>query len=344
MEGSIPDEKHGSYTTVAHILVHEFICRFGVPEHLHTDQGRNFEAELIKGICTLLDIKKTRTTPYHPQSDGMIERFNRTLLSMLSTAVDQDQRSWDLQLPLLMLAYRTSMQETTRATPFFLMFGRHAKLPIDIEFNLPTSNYSSLSQYQKRLGEQLQQAYKTVRQHTLVEQTRHKVLYDRQAHGTSYHVGDEVWLHCPAVPRGRSRKLHRPWQGPFTIVKVIGSTVYRIQSSKPPRKRMVVHYNRLKPYFPPFNKEVFGPCPISPATTSKDNTEDPAPNDEQSETSESEQESRDPAAAQPDVISSEPSSPETTPPLRRSSRRRQPPDRYGSTISYPDCYSSDSDS
>ncbi len=127
--------KNMEATTVARILVHKYICRFGVPEHLYTDQGRNFEAELIKGICTLLDIEKTRTTLYHPQSDGMI---NRTLLSMLSTAVDQDQKSWDLQLPVLMLAYRTSMQETTRATPFFLMFSHHAKLPIDLEFNLPT--------------------------------------------------------------------------------------------------------------------------------------------------------------------------------------------------------------
>ena len=71
-------------TTIATFLVNEFICRFGVPEYLHTDQGRNFEASLMKEMCRLLGIKKTHTTPYHPQSDGLIERFNRTLLSMLS--------------------------------------------------------------------------------------------------------------------------------------------------------------------------------------------------------------------------------------------------------------------
>ena len=109
-------------TTVANILVHEFISRFGVPKYLHTDQGRNFEAGLIKEICSLLDIKKTRTSPYHPQSDGMIERFNRTLLNMLSTSVGRDQRTWDLQLPMLMLAYRTSQQETT-AAPFLSCLG-----------------------------------------------------------------------------------------------------------------------------------------------------------------------------------------------------------------------------
>ena len=91
--------KNMEATTVASILVQEFICRFGVPECIHTDQGRNFEAELIKEICKVLDIKKTRTSPYHPQSDGMIERFNRTLLSMLSTALEKNHSNWEFATP-----------------------------------------------------------------------------------------------------------------------------------------------------------------------------------------------------------------------------------------------------
>ena len=108
--------------TIARLLVNEVICRFGVPDSVHTDQGRNFESTLLQEICQLLGIKKTRTTPYHPRSDGLIERFNRTLLNMLSTAV-VDEHSWDLKLPTLLLAYRTSIQDTTGATPFELMFG-----------------------------------------------------------------------------------------------------------------------------------------------------------------------------------------------------------------------------
>ena len=138
----IPNEEHGSDNCCPKSS-QEFICRFGVPECLHTYQGRNFESDLIKEICKLLDIKKTRTSAYHPQSDGMIERFNRTLLNMLSTALE---KNLDSQLPVLILAYRTSMQETIGATPFSLMFGRSARLPIDIEFNLPSPNYGSLDQ------------------------------------------------------------------------------------------------------------------------------------------------------------------------------------------------------
>lgn len=70
--------------TVARVLVEEWVCRYGTPRSLHSDQGRNFESNLFGELCRLLGINKTRTTPYQPQSDGMIERFNRTSLSMLS--------------------------------------------------------------------------------------------------------------------------------------------------------------------------------------------------------------------------------------------------------------------
>ena len=93
--------------------------------------------QLLKETCLLLGVQKTRTSPYHPQSDGLIERFNRTLLNMLSIAAVENERDWDLRVPLLMLAYRTSTQESTGCTPFYLMFGREARLPADVMFGLP---------------------------------------------------------------------------------------------------------------------------------------------------------------------------------------------------------------
>ena len=86
-------------TTVAEKLVNEFICRFGVPRKLHSDQGRNFESKVFAEICKLLDIEKTRTTPLHLQSDGQVERFNRTVVKMLRGKIREDQKDWDLQLP-----------------------------------------------------------------------------------------------------------------------------------------------------------------------------------------------------------------------------------------------------
>ena len=93
--------------TVVELLVQDFIGRFGVPLLIHTDQGWNFESALFTEMCKLLGITKTRTTPYHPQSDGMAERFNRTLESMLSKFADDNQRDWDQHIPMLFMSYRS---------------------------------------------------------------------------------------------------------------------------------------------------------------------------------------------------------------------------------------------
>ena len=99
-------------------LTDEFFFRFSPPEQLHSDQGRNFESETISEICKLLGVVKTRTTPYHPQSDGLVERFNRTLLDMLSTAAGEHPFDWECHLRRLCLAYNTSVHPTTGHTPF----------------------------------------------------------------------------------------------------------------------------------------------------------------------------------------------------------------------------------
>jgi len=122
---------------VAQLLVNEVICRFGVPLQIQTDQGRNFESVLFKEVCKLLDIEKTRTTPLHPQSDGMVERLNRTLETMLSKFVQENQRNWDQLLPLLAMAYRSAIHESTGRTPSELMFGRDVRLPVDLMFGSP---------------------------------------------------------------------------------------------------------------------------------------------------------------------------------------------------------------
>jgi transposase InsO family protein len=106
----LPDQEA---KTVAKVLVCEFFCRFGTPLELHSDQGRNFESMLIKEVCELLYIKKTRTTPYHPQSDGMVERHNRTLATQLSMFVNENHSDWDEHIPMVLMAYRTAVHEST---------------------------------------------------------------------------------------------------------------------------------------------------------------------------------------------------------------------------------------
>ena len=129
--------------TVANKLVDEFFCRFSVPEQLHSDQGRQFEANVMQEVCRLLQIDKTRTTPYHPQSDGLVERFNRTMLAMLASTVEEDPSNWEQHLRKVCMAYNTSVHPSTGYAPFYLMFGRLARLPVDIMYgSCPTEPVS----------------------------------------------------------------------------------------------------------------------------------------------------------------------------------------------------------
>ena len=91
--------------SLAEVIVKEFVSRFGVPLQLHSDQGRNFEAELFQKMCELLGIEKTQTTALHPQSDGMVERFNRTLENHLAIFVEQNKKGWDRWIPSIVIRH-----------------------------------------------------------------------------------------------------------------------------------------------------------------------------------------------------------------------------------------------
>ena len=99
-------------------------CRFSPPEQLHSDQGRQFESELLAEVCSLLKVRKSHTTPYHPQGDGMVERVNRTLLCMLSTVTHNHPDDWEHYIRKVCLAYNSTAHSATGFSPFFLMFGR----------------------------------------------------------------------------------------------------------------------------------------------------------------------------------------------------------------------------
>ena len=235
-------------TTVATKLTEEFICRYGVPLQLHSDQGRNFESNLFQEVCRILGIEKSRTTALHPQSDGMIERFNRTLEAMLAMFVSDNQRDWDRCLPYVMMAYRTSVHETTGCTPSEMMMGRDVRLPADLltgRFDDDTCDEPI--EYVEKLQDRLEQVHQYAREHLKIASDRQKKNYDHKAQEGGYNKGDAVWLHNPRRKKGFSPKLQRPWDGPYLVTKRLSDVTYRIQKGARSKPR-VVHHNRLKPY------------------------------------------------------------------------------------------------
>jgi transposase InsO family protein len=117
--------------SVAHVLVHEFFARYGLPRQILSDQGGEFQSDLFREIARLMEIDQTRTVPYHPASDGMVERLNRTLIAMLAKFCRKNEE-WDAHLPFVMCAYRATVHDSTNCSPSLMMFGRELTLPIDL--------------------------------------------------------------------------------------------------------------------------------------------------------------------------------------------------------------------
>ena len=144
----------------------EIFCRFSIPEQLQSDQGSQFELQLISEICKIMNIHKSHTTPYHPQGDGLIEQFNRTLLDMLATTSHKYPLNWEEHIRKVCMAYNTSVQATTGYSPFYLMFGRNARLAVDIMF--PTDKPAadpSYGGYVKAMRETMEKAFHIVCEH-----------------------------------------------------------------------------------------------------------------------------------------------------------------------------------
>ena len=198
--------------TTADALLQHWICRFGCPHSTHTDRGPNFESALFTTLLQRLEIDKTRTTSFHPQSNAVCERMNRTLLNMLAKCVDEDQQNWSQQLPYVLMAYRSSVHESTGYTPHFLVFGTETSLPIDLMFSPPNSDDpSTVHDFVQNRNDAFRKTYELVRKNCTAQQRRRNALYNKRVHGPTYQEHEMVLLHYPVVKAGRSPKLASPW-------------------------------------------------------------------------------------------------------------------------------------
>jgi len=223
--------------TVAKKLVKEVIARYGAPEQIHSDQGRKFEAQLFQEMCLLFNMDKTRITPYHPESDRMIERINRTIQDMLAKYVSHHQRNWDMHLPLVMIAYRSSVHTSTQYMPFYQLFGHEVRSPVNVMFGRQPNHHPEVLEYIRDLRDTLEEVHEHAREHLQTAQKHQKDHYDKRIGGKQIEVGNRVFLHDPAVKEGQTKKLHSPWQGPYIVMTQFGDVTYHIQAEDNPRKR-----------------------------------------------------------------------------------------------------------
>ena len=240
--------------TAADKIFNDFVLRFGFPRKLHHDQGGEFENDLFTRLHELSGVNASRTTPYHPQGDGTVERMNRTILNMLKTLPDNYKSKWKDHINKLTFAYNCTRNDATTFSPFFLLFGRSPRLPIDFMFNVQETEVGRLKKsYQDFVDswkEAMQEAYTIARHCSNKNAQRGKTGYDRKLFGACLNVGDRVLVRNLSE-RGGTGKLRSYWENDVYIVvsKKNEVPVYTVRKEKDKveGKTRVVHRNLLFP-------------------------------------------------------------------------------------------------
>ena len=230
----VPDQ---TTKTVVKVLINDWILRYGAPHQLHSDQGRSFEAAVIRELCEHYAIHKTRTTAYHPAGNGQTERYNKTMFNLLRTLAPGEKRRWPQLLPELVFWYNTTAHSTTGHSPYLLMFGREPRLPIDDLVNTPLDNAAPVTaddyfrQHCQRLG-------------LLHNNAREQVgeTHDRRAtpsRSTKVQPGDHVLLRCH--PAGRNKIQDRYGPDVYTVLSIppLGGSAFLVKNEVSGEQRYV---------------------------------------------------------------------------------------------------------
>ena len=246
---AVPTRNQTARTTAEALL--GIFNTYGIPKRLHSDQGRNFESAVIKEMCNLLGIWKSRTTPYHPMGNGQCERFNSTLMNMIGTLEEEQKANWKKYVPTLVHAYNCTKNESTGYSPFYLMFGRQARLPIDVAMGVEPGGrhkeHQSTTAYAKDLKERLDQAYKIASKEGEKSGKRNKQQYDKKVKGNTIDVGDRVLVR--KVGFQSKHKLANRWEDEiYEVIKQPDESipVFVVKGHEQGKKR-TLHRNMLLP-------------------------------------------------------------------------------------------------
>ncbi len=230
----LPDK---SARQVAWFLYEEIICRYGCPQIIQSDNGLEFVNEVVKELLKQFQIWHQTVSPYRPQANGMIERFNRTLGEALSKL--EEVYDWDKFVRPTLMAYNTSRQNSTKMTPYFLMYGRTAKLPLEEEVlskNTLLDRVITMIHKLPIFRESARIAIKRAQ-----EKMRHEYPVQQS---TKFQVGDQVLY--DDSPNYHT-KLEKKWVGPWTIIEVLYNGTYKVADHMGVRKQPI-NGDHLKEY------------------------------------------------------------------------------------------------
>lgn len=228
-------------------IYEDIICRHGCPEKILTDRGTHFNNLLVSLLMKKFEMKHLLSTPYHPQTNGLVERFNRTLIEGLSRTINNHVNDWDKYVAPVLFAYRTSKHSTTKITPFFLVYGRESRLPTD-----PNQKEETLAHHVATRIDQLPIVRNQVEQQIYREQLKQKDRHDeRLTDRRSFSIGDKVLYYRAMLDKQWSRKLEHKWKGPYYIHAIPGNGAYKLRETTGQVLKASVNGTFLKHYKDP---------------------------------------------------------------------------------------------
>jgi transposase InsO family protein len=211
-----PDQKA---TTVARMLVKHWFQRFGPPLRLHSDQGREFESRLVKDLCHLYNVKKSRTTSYHPEGNGQCERYNRTLHNLMRALPPEKKRRWTEWLDEIVYFYNTTPHSVIGYSPFYVIYGREARVMPHLVLEPEEEQGSDINEWVAIHQRRLQESYKLVQRRMSEAALQRKASYDRKAKDSKLSVGTQVYVRNRVKGRNKVQDMYRPER--YKIIEVV---------------------------------------------------------------------------------------------------------------------------
>ncbi len=248
----IPNKKA---ETIAKILVEQIVCRYGCPRTLLSDRGGEFLNELADETYKLLNIKKLNTSGYRPQTNGLVEKFNHTLIQAISQYVSSNQHDWDEFLNYACFQYRSIKNDTTKESPYYLLFMREMKMPLDIAYDLNSETelpVNDLNKYIKEMKRRMTKAKEIFDQQLVSIEEEKRKFNDHIIKHQRFEVCDVVLILKRYVPKRHVKKLSHLWRGPYIVTQKINNGInYQVELLKDGKDSHVVHGSNMKIYSEP---------------------------------------------------------------------------------------------
>lgn len=234
----IPD---GTAETIADVLDQRIFAYFGLPERIHSDLGTQFESKLMQELCTMWKVQKSRTTSYHPQGNGVVERGNKDLGNALrSLLLTREETDWDKLVPQIMRSLRATPHSMTNETANYMMFGRELNLP-DTLMGGYTTQKQTRGEYAQDLSLKLREA------HDFIRQQQHQIRQEDTTTEPKFIVGDLVWMKANRHKKGMSTKLQPRYYGPYVVKAAHDNNTYLLQQNN---RTITVNEDKLKLHNP----------------------------------------------------------------------------------------------